>query len=223
MHVIIAGCGRVGSQLAAALDAGDHSVAVIDKNGLAFRNLDPDFGGERLQGIAFDRQTLEKAGIKRAQGFVAVTSGDNSNIVSARTAKERYGVARVVARIFDPIRAAIYERHGITTIASTRWTTEVILREVLPHGESVQGALGPGEGEVVFLEIEVPPLGRSLEAASLNRPGEAVLAAVTRGGQTRVPGSGALLRAGDRLHLAVQRDALDKVRARVRSLGKEIA
>lgn len=222
MHVIIAGCGRVGSQLAAALDTDGHSVVIIDKDSLAFRNLDRDFRGKTLEGFAFDRQTLEDAGIKRAQAFVAVTSGDNSNVVSARTAKERYGVGHVVARIFDPIRAAIYERHGITTIASTRWTTEAILREVLPQGECVQGTLGPGEGDVVLLDIEVPALTHPLEAASLNRPGEAVLAAVTHGGQTRVPGSGALLRPGDRLHLAVQRRALDKIRAHVQSLGKEI-
>ncbi|MGH8884761.1 MAG: potassium channel family protein [Egibacteraceae bacterium] len=223
MHVIIAGCGRVGSQLATALDADGHSVAIIDKNPLAFRWLEDDFGGETLEGVVFDRQTLEKAGIKRAQAFLAVTSGDNSNIVSARTAKERYGVGHVVARIYDPIRAAIYERHGITTIASARWTAETILRAVLPQGECVQGALGPGEGDVVLLDVEVPRLERPLGAASLNRPGEAVLAAVTRGGQTRVPGLGMLLQSGDRVHLAVQREALDKVRARVRSLGEEIA
>lgn len=220
MHAIIAGCGRVGSQLATALDTDGHSVAIIDKNRMAFRNLEGDFRGKTLEGFAFDKQTLEKAGIKRAQVFVAVTSGDNSNVVSARTAKERYGVGHVVARIFDPIRAAIYERHGITTIASTRWTTDAILRAVLPRGECVQGALGPGEGDVVLLDIEVPPLERLLESASLNRPGEAVLAAVTHGGQTRVPCSGSLLRPGDRLHLAVQRDALEKVRAYVRSLGE---
>lgn len=223
MHVVIAGCGRVGSQLATALDADGHSVAIIDKNGLAFRYLEDDFGGQALEGVVFDRHTLEKAGIKRAQAFLAVTSGDNSNIVSARTAKERYGVPIVVARIFDPIRAAIYERHGITTIASTRWTAEAILRAVLPQGESIQGGLGPGAGDVILLDIEVPRLDRPLEAASLNRPGEAVLAAFSRGGQTRVPCSGALLQPGDRLHLVVQRDAHEKIRAYLRSLGEEVA
>jgi trk/ktr system potassium uptake protein len=223
LHVIIAGSGRVGSQLATALDAGGHSVVIIDKNRLAFRWLAEDFGGQALEGIAFDRQTLEKAGIKHAQAFIAVTSGDNSNIVSARTAKDRYGVAQVVARIFDPIRAEIYERHGITTIASTRWTAEAILRVVLPRNESIQGMLGPGGGDVVLLDIEVPQFKHPLEAVSLNQPGEAVLAAFSRGGQTRVPGTRTLLQPGDRLHLAVQRDALDKVRARVRSLGDEVA
>jgi trk system potassium uptake protein len=222
VHVIIAGCGRVGSQLATALDADRHSVAIIDKNRLAFRWLQDDFSGETFEGIVFDRQTLEKAGIKRAQAFLAVTNGDNSNIVSARTAKERYGVGQVVARIYDPIRAQIYERHGITTIASARLTAEVVLRAVLPQGECVQGGLGPGEGDVVLLDIKVPRLEHPLKAASLNYPGEAVLAAITRGGQTRVPGPGALLQPGDRVHLAVQRDSVAKIRERVRSLGEEV-
>lgn len=222
MHVIIAGCGRVGSQLATTLEAGGHTIVIIDKNGLAFRRLDEGFSGRALEGIVFDRAVLEEAGIKRAQAFVAVTNGDNSNIVAARTAKQRYGVANVVARISDPIRAEIYERHGITTIASTRWTTDAILREVLPQSECVQGALGPGEGDVVLLDIEVPDMGHTVEAASLNRPGEAVLAAFSRGGQTRVPGARTLLQAGDRLHLAVQREAVDKVRKHVRSLGEEM-
>ena len=223
MHVVIAGCGRVGSQLATTLDSDGHSVAIIDKNALAFRRLEEGFGGQSFEGIAFDRATLEKAGIKQAQAFMAVTSGDNSNIVSARTAKERYGVNQVVARIYDPIRAVIYERHGITTIASARWTVEAILREVLPHGECVQGSLGPGEGDVVLLDIDVPDIRHPLEATSINLPGEAVLAAFSRGGQTRVPGAKTLLQAGDRLHLAIYRAALDKVREHLRALAEEVA
>ncbi|MGH8905557.1 MAG: potassium channel family protein [Egibacteraceae bacterium] len=222
MHVVIAGCGRVGAQLANALNSAGHSVAVIDKNALAFRRLDEGFGGQMLEGIVFDRDILERAGIKRAQAFLAVTNGDNSNIVSARTAKERYGVGQVVVRISDPIRASIYERHGITTIAWTRSTTEAILREVLPQQECVQGALGPGQGDVVLLDIQVPRLARPLEASTVSRPGEVVLAAFSRGGQTWVPRSGTLLQPGDRLYLAVQREALEKVRARLGALGKEI-
>ncbi|MGH8934567.1 MAG: potassium channel family protein [Egibacteraceae bacterium] len=226
MHVVIAGCGRVGAQLAVTLDNEGHSVAVIDKNGLAFRRLyelNEGFSGQTLQGVVFDREALQHAGIKRAQAFVAVTSGDNSNIVSARTAKERYGVGVVVARIYDPIRASIYERHGITTIATARWTADAILREVLPQHECVQGALGPGAGDVVLLDIGLAALAHPLAASAVSRPGEAVLAAFSRGGQTRVPGDGTLLQPGDRLHLAVQREALDKVREHVKSLGQEVS
>lgn len=220
MHVVIAGCGRVGAHLAISLDQEGHSVAVIDKRGLAFRRLDDSFSGQMVEGVVFDREALEKAGIKRAQAFVAVTSGDNSNIVSARTAKERYGVGQVVARIADPIRAEIYERHGITTIAATRWTVDTILREVLPRQESVQGALGPGEGDVVLIEISLPDLEHALPASVVSPPGAAVLAAFSRGGQTRVPDSSTtLLQPGDLLHLAVQREALDRVRQHIKSLG----
>jgi trk system potassium uptake protein len=222
VHVVIAGCGRVGSLLATTLDNDGHSVAIVDKDRLAFRRLEEDFSGQILEGVVFDRATLEKAGIKRAQAFVAVTNGDNSNVVSARTAKERYHVKQVVARIYDPVRASIYERHGITTIASANWTTEAILREILPEQECVQGALGPGEGDVVLLDIQVPNLTHPLEATAVSRDNEVVLAVFSRDGQTRVPGARTLLQPGDRLHLAVQREALERVRARVKSLGKEV-
>jgi trk system potassium uptake protein TrkA len=219
VHVIIAGCGRVGSQLALTLDADGHDVVVVDKNAAAFRRLGEDFGGSCVGGFVFDKATLERAGIKRAQAFVAVTSGDNSNIVSARTAKEAYGVDHVVARIYDPDRAVIYERHGITTIASARWTTEAILRSLLPQNECVLGGIGPGEDDVVLLSAEVPGIHQPIPAAKLNRPGEAVLAAFSRDGQTRVPGAGTLLQEGDRLHLAVQRDAVETVRGAIARLS----
>ena len=219
MHIIIAGCGRVGSQLAATLDRQGHDVVIIDKNPNAFRRLADTFGGEALPGIVFDRHTLEKARIKQASAFIAVTSGDNSNIVSARTAKERFGVTTVVARIYDPDRAVIYERHGITTVATARWTTESILRVVLPVSEAAQGSLGPGEGDVVLIDFEVPDGAHHVPAATVHWPGESVLAAVSRGGQTTVPGSGVLLESGDVLHLAVQRTALESVRQRLAEIG----
>src|SRR5688500_7375526 len=156
VHVIIAGCGRVGSQLALSLAHEGHDVVVIDKNPMAFRRLGEHFPGRALNGVVFDRPTLEEAGIKKAQAFIAVTSGDNSNIVSARTAKERYGVARVVARIYDPDRATIYERVGITTIASARWTAEAAMRHVVPSGDRIEGSIGAGGGDVVMMTVTVP-------------------------------------------------------------------
>lgn len=220
MHVIIAGCGRVGSRLAATLDGDDHDVVVIDKNPAAFRRLPGDFGGRALPGIVFDRPTLEEAGIKRAQAFVAVTSGDNSNIVSARTAKDHYAVDHVVARIYDPERAHIYERLGITTIATARWTTEAVLRELLPEGDRIEGSIGAGAGDVVLLTTTVPPGVRDAPAA-LSRPGAVVLVAVTRDGATAVPVANMLLHAGDQLHLAVQREALDEVPRLIDAMASE--
>ena len=221
VHVVIGGCGRVGSQLALELDGRGHDVVVVDKDPLSFRRLGDGFGGRKLQGIVFDRATLEDAGIKQASAYVAVTSGDNSNIVSARTARERFGVEHVVARIYDPDRAVIYERVGITTIASSRWTAETVLQALLPQPERISGTLGPGDGDVVLLSLEVPDHAHGHPASALHRPGHFVVAAVTRGGSTRVPVEGLLLEGGDRVHLAVQRPAVDLARGAVAALGEE--
>lgn len=221
MHVVIAGCGRVGSQLARELATSGHGVVIIDKDRRAFRRLGEDFPGRALHGVVFDRQTLEEAGIRQAQAFVAVTSGDNSNIVSARTAKEAYDVDRVVARIYDPRRAFIFERFGVTTVASAQWTAEEVLRSLLPPEERVDASLGPGHGDVVVLTLAVPEGAGGVRSGQLNLDGRAVLAAVTREGRTSVPVGGGLLEPGDRVHVAVQRDAIDEVRAAVAALGGE--
>lgn len=220
MHVIIAGCGRVGALLATTLSR-EHDVVIIDRDPAAFRRLGEEFAGRALTGIVFDREVLEEAGIRQAQAFVAVTSGDNSNVVSARTARERYDVEQVVARIYDPDRAAIFERLGITTIASARWTAEEVLRVILPSGERIEGSLGLGEGNVALLTLTVPDGVSGIDAAALTRPGHAVLAAITHQGRTAVPAAGVLLQAGDLVHLAVERDDLDAVRAQVAALGEE--
>ena len=168
MHVVIAGCGRVGSALARALSDGGQHVVVIDKNQRAFRRLGDDFTGKTLTGIVFDRDILEAAGIRRAQAFVAVTSGDNSNVVSARTVKDRFGVERVVARIYDPERARIYERLGLPTIASARWATESILRSLLPEGDRIEGSVDPGgSGDVVMITLTVPQHVHGIPAAKV--------------------------------------------------------
>ena len=219
MHVVIAGCGRVGSQLARSLDEGGHDVVVIDKNASAFRRLGEEFTGRSLQGIVFDRQVLEDAGIRQAQAFVAVTSGDNSNVVSARTAKDRFGVERVVARIYDPERASIYERLGLTTIASARWTAEAVLRALLPDGDRIEGSVGPGgSGDVVIVTLTIPKGLHGLPTKEVERVGEVVLVAVTRGGQTALPVANALLEGGDQVHLAIARDRVEEIRQRVEDL-----
>lgn len=219
MLVVIGGCGRVGSQLAGVLAGQGHDVAVIDKKESAFRRLGEDFPGVTVQGFCFDRAALEEAGIRRAQAFVAVTSGDNSNVVSARAARDHYGVGTVVARIYDPERAPIYERLGIHTIASARWTAEQVLRALLPEGDRVDDVeVGPGPGQVVMLTLTIPSGVHGLDADELHLPGEAVLAAVTREHATRVPPAGALLEAGDQVHLAVDRASVERVRERVARL-----
>jgi trk system potassium uptake protein len=134
VHVVIMGCGRLGSTLAHNLDARGHSVAVIDQNEEAFRRLGADFSGQTVTGIGFDRDVLRAAGIERADAFAAVSSGDNSNIISARLARETFGVSRVVARIYDSRRAQVYERLGIPTVATIRWAADRMVRQLVPDG-----------------------------------------------------------------------------------------
>ena len=128
------GCGRVGSGLAADLEAAGHSVSIIDHEREAFRRLGPDFKGQIVAGVVFDRDILLEAGIERADAFAAVSNGDNSNILAARVARETYGVSKVVARIYDPARAEIYQRLGIPTVATVLWTTDQIIRRLAPEG-----------------------------------------------------------------------------------------
>ena len=134
MHIVIMGCGRVGSTLAHILEDRDNTVAIIDRDPEAFRRLRSSFKGDRITGIGFDRAVLIQAGIERADAFAAVSSGDNSNIISARVARETFRVQRVAARIYDPRRAEVYERLGIPTAATVRWTADQMLRKLLPEG-----------------------------------------------------------------------------------------
>ena len=132
MHIVIVGCGRVGSGLARNLEAEGHSVAIIDRNRKAFRRLPSDFKGIAVEGSGFDRNALHDAKIEEADAFAAVTSGDNSNILSARIARETFGVERVVARIYDPQRAQVYQRLGIPTVATVTWTVDQVRSWLLP-------------------------------------------------------------------------------------------
>ncbi|MBU2111380.1 MAG: TrkA family potassium uptake protein, partial [Actinobacteria bacterium] len=134
MHVVIMGCGRVGSTLARSLEDRNHTVSVIDSEPDAFRRLGPGFNGDKIAGMGFDQEVLEKAGIRRADAFAAVSSGDNSNIIAARVARETFGIQQVVARIYDPGRAEVYQRLGITTVATVKWTADQVLRRILPAG-----------------------------------------------------------------------------------------
>lgn len=219
MHVIVAGCGRVGAGLASSLDAQGHEVVVIDKQASAFHRLEESYGGRRLQGIVFDHNTLADADIAHADAFVAVTSGDNSNVVSARTARDRYGVRQVVARIHDPERAEIFARFGIVTLADARWSIDEIRRELLGEEEHFDAALGAGAGEVVVLTAVVPDEVDGVQVQTLSQSGRWTVAAVTREGRTEVPTSGSLVSGGDRVHVAVARDLADEARAEIAALG----
>jgi trk system potassium uptake protein len=201
VHVVVVGCGRVGSGLAEALEAAGHSVAVVDRRAESFRRLPESFGGARVVGVGFDRQRLEEAGISRADALAAVTSGDNSNIVVARVAREAFGLERVVARIYDPRRAAIYERLGITTVASVRWSIDRVLRHLLPDAPSVEWV--DPSARVLLVERELPPAWAGTRAEALELPGVTRPVAVARFGEGLLVTPALVLQDGDTVWVSV--------------------
>jgi trk system potassium uptake protein TrkA len=211
VHVVIMGCGRVGSTLAHNLEARDHTVAVIDQNADAFRRLGPEFGGITVTGIGFDGDVLREAGIERADAFAAVSSGDNSNIISARLARETFGVSRVVARIYDQKRAEVYERLGIPTVATVRWTADRILRQLVPEG-TVEMFRDPTSTVSI---IEVPMhkewYGRPLH--DLEKVVGARVAYLTRFGIGTLPTPTTILQEGDQVFMIVTDDIAEAVSA----------
>lgn len=218
MHVVIAGCGRVGSELATNLERLGHSVAIIDKNRKAFERLKRDFSGKRIVGFAFDREVLEEAGIKEARAFASVTSGDNSNILSARVTKEHYRVPQVVARIYDPRRAQIYQRLGIQTVATVRWTTDQILRTLFPDEVPVEYTVDNGEVVVTAVPVPAQLVGKS--ALELDLEGRRRVVAVSRFGIPRLPEKGMTLQEGDIIHISVIRTDLGDLNDQIGNVGK---
>jgi trk system potassium uptake protein TrkA len=209
VHVVIMGCGRLGSTLAHNLDARGHSVAVIDQNADAFRRLGAEFGGSTVTGVGFDRDVLRAAGIERADAFAAVSSGDNSNIISARLARETFGVSRVVARIYDARRAQVYERLGIPTVATIRWAADRMVRHLVPEG-TVEVFRDPTS---VVAIVEVPVhrdwVGRPLK--SLEERTGARVAYLMRFGMGTLGTSSTVIQDGDQVFMLVTDDTVADV------------
>jgi trk system potassium uptake protein TrkA len=219
VHVVIMGCGRVGSELAARLEARDHSVSMIDKREAAFRMLRPDFRGQRVHGYGFDREILQSAGVERAGAFAAVSGGDNSNIVAARLVREEFGVDVVVARIFDPRRAEIYQRLGIPTVATVKWTTDQIMRLLIPD-QVASDWKDPSEG-ISLVTVILPTAWVRRRVADLEADGHRRVVAVTRNGRARIVGPHMLLQEDDQVHLAVDNPGLDELRPLVLAARRE--
>lgn len=217
MNIIIMGCGRVGSALAHQLSLEQNTVCVLDRDPEAFEQLPAVFPGRQLVGNGYNRALLEQAGVTDADAFVAVTSGDNTNIVGARIAKEDYRVPQVVARIYDPRRADIYRELGIPTVASVRWTVTQI-HQLLLH-RHVEPTVTFGNGETLLVEETLPAwlAGRSLR--SLDVGGEIHVVEVTRSGRSFLPDDDAVAQAYDRVSFAVAATALGRLRG---FLGKEL-
>jgi trk system potassium uptake protein len=203
------GCGRVGSTIAHILEDQGHSVAVIDQDAESFRKLRPGFKGSRITGIGFDRDVLAEAGIEHADAFAAVSSGDNSNVIAARVARESFNVHRVVARIYDPRRAEVYQRLGIPTVATVRWTADQMLRRLLPEGS--EPLWRDPTGDIVLAEVACCDdwLGEKVQA--LEEASGARIAFISRLGDAMIPGPGAVLQEGDVLYVIAEESDIKRI------------
>lgn len=212
MHIIVIGCGRVGSELAARLDAAGHSIAIIDKTERSFRRLPEKFGGQTVVGFGFDRDHLLQAGILHADAVAAVTSGDNSNILSARIAKETFAIKNVVARIYDPRRAVIYQRLGIQTVATVTWTTEQAVKRLIP--DSIEPEWSDPAGKILLVERNLPDSLCGAKIESLNSSTVRVIM-ISRANKARFSQPDLVGQEGDVLHLLVEKDALPALDAKL--------
>lgn len=205
MRVVIMGCGRVGILLTQELCERGHDIAVIDRDPSAFDRLPPGFRAKTVVGLGFDRDVLEEAGIREADAFIAVSSGDNSNIVSARVAREHYHVPKVIARIFDPARAAIYERLNIPTIATTRWGVQQMVLMLAHEREEMQESLGAGN--LYRLRLPVPTHLVGKPVSKLAADGRILVAAIERGASGFIPVGTSTFKEGDAVSLIIDKDA----------------
>ena len=209
VHVVIMGCGRVGAGLARELEASGHSVSIIDQNREAFRRLGADFKGMTVSGVGFDRDILLEAGIDRADAFAAVSNGDNSNILAARVARETYGVQNVVARIYDPARAEIYQRLGIPTVATVLWTTDQIMRRLAPEGSRSEWRDASGVVQLCEVHLHHDWFGQPVSLIETST--RARVAFITRLGEGMIPNENSVLQEGDLIHVMVSNYELANV------------
>ena len=206
MRVVIMGCGRVGILLTQELVAAGHRVAVIDRDPRAFDRLPPGFEATRVVGLGFDRGVLEEAGIREADAFIAVSSGDNSNIVSARVAREHYKVEKVIARIYDPMRARIYERLNIPTIATTRWGVQQMLLMLAHPREEMEEALAAGNLYRFRVQVPAHLVGKPVDRLSIE--GKVLVAGVERGASGFIPVPSSTFQEGDVANVVIHKDAI---------------
>jgi trk system potassium uptake protein len=198
------GCGRVGSTLARSLEDRNHTVSIIDTDPDAFRRLGPQFNGTKVTGVGFDRKVLGKAGIERADAFAAVSSGDNSNIIAARVARETFGIQSVVARIYDPGRAEVYQRLGITTVATVKWTADQILRRLLPHG--AEPDYRDPSGTIRLDQLPINDLWVGERTVRFQEQSRSRIAWIDRLGEGTLPTRDTVLQEGDIIHLVMREE-----------------
>ncbi|HSE07225.1 MAG TPA: TrkA family potassium uptake protein [Nocardioidaceae bacterium] len=209
MHVVIMGCGRVGSTLARSLEDREHTVAVIDSNPDAFRRLGPSFNGTKVTGIGFDQDVLDRAGIEKAGAFAAVSSGDNSNIIAARVARETFGIQQVVARIYDPGRAEVYQRLGIDTVATVKWTADQVLRRILPAG--AEPDFRDPSGTIRLDQFRVTEAWIGQRTVDLQLQTGSRIAWIDRLGEGMLPTRETVIQESDVLHIVMREENAGRV------------
>jgi trk system potassium uptake protein TrkA len=211
VHVVIMGCGRVGSTLADSLEDLGHSVAIIDVDAHAFRRLPPSFRGRKIHGVGLHRSVLEESGIRQAGAFAAVSSGDNSNIIAARVARETFGVENVVARIYDIRRAEIYQRLGIPTVATVKWTADQMLRRLLQAGAQALWRDPTGTVSLAEVHLDVGWVGHRI--TEIEQSAGVRIAFVTRFGEGVLPHADTVFQEGDLVNVVVLDKDVDRATA----------
>jgi trk system potassium uptake protein len=209
MKVIVMGFGRIGSQVSKLLADQHYDVTIIDHESIGGMRIDPAFKARVIKGVGFDRKVLIQAGIEQAEAFVASSTSDNANIVAARIARNIFHVPRVVARLYDPLRAEIYQRLGLTTVSATNWAAERIFQELTHTEMDVRETFG--RGEVSLVHLEAPPhfIGRTVN--QLNVHGEVMVISITRKEQAFIPIVGTEFQEGDLINLVVLSSAMDRL------------
>lgn len=220
MRVVVMGCGRVGASIAQELQGSGHDVSIIDRDATAFRRLPEDFGGTKVKGVGFDQEVLRRAGIAEADAFAAVSSGDNSNIIAARVARETFNVPKVVARIYDAKRAAVYERLGIPTVATVPWTTDRFI-SALGSGSADDVAWTEPSGEVAIVRLTVHEswVGTSVTLFQENTGSR--VSFINRLGRPVLPSPKSVLQQDDQVFVAALTDNLEAVRTVAAGLAPE--
>jgi trk system potassium uptake protein len=214
VHIVIMGCGRVGSTLARGLEKRGHTIAIIDVNTDAFRRLGPEFAGRTVKGVGFDREVLLESGVEHARAFAAVSSGDNSNILAARVVRETFKVQNVVARIYDPGRAEVYERLGIPTVATVRWTADQVIRRLLPAGSEPQWR--DPSGAALLMQVHVDSSWVGTRVDKIERLIDSKVPFLLRMGQGMVPNHDTVFQDGDLLYVALPHSRVGQVESILR-------
>jgi trk system potassium uptake protein len=186
VHIIIGGCGQLGAEIAEQLSQdADTDIVVLDTNELAFDRLGSAFNGEALVGDCTDRDVLEQAGVRRANGFIAVTRSDNANLMSVEIATHLYGVPRTIARLFNPEREDVYRKLGVRYVSSTGTIAKLFLNEF--QEESYPLHVHFADSEVAMVDLEIDTGGHAMTVEEFEQDGLLRVAAIRRGARVFIP------------------------------------